>query len=564
MKRSFVLFTSALVATSLTLSACNDQSSGGAEVRKARRGTATGLNAAQKGFQKRAGTTVGDMCYNDLCKDTKTPSLETLLKAAEAGSADQKKYFATNILESLKGRVKDAQDLAQARLDKITAEEKNFETTKLNATQEATIKAFLVINDSSLISQDKKTALSGTRAALDFQKAYNVFQVRGGSSFLTAMNKDTSVEDAAQKEATVIADIQKKLNDALGAELIDVARSAVKKAAAKTAMTAQEMETLSQASYFLRVLNYYVTGDGAKELTQITLVPADINAIYKNGKLMDKLKGRVSPQDAVIAKCETQFYQMLNLYPTDQHINAFKQVAETVRKESLNLLTASDGAYDHVQNATILYPRTTTQVTTDWQSQLKDDSQYEKSQIEITPKFDTAATYTLAVLMSMSGLADNYACVQMVDLDITDKTLPVDDSVKISWLSVRSPRLGAGILAHELGHIVDRFSTAFSTQRQCLIGKKSSDTYAGEDFGDWFAAKVAVQLEKNDRMPTENIGCFFASAEKTATLADPTGDVHSSGLYRALNIAQTEGKKLPDSCTKLAQQENAKAIGSCQ
>lgn len=577
MKRSFFVLISGLSAVTLTLSACLDSSSSSSARRTPIRIAAKGQNGANGSDQtadnrsrivKRTGTSLADQCFNNLCSQNTTMSIDSMLKDAEKGSPKQNDYYKKNILPLLQKKSENYKQLTQARLSRFESQEKNFATITLNSAQEKLIKAFMLMYASdAMTASDRAQAelLSKALTNIDFQRAHSVFQIRHGKSYFATLYKEIPLATAIQKEVTFIEETRKAINTALNASLVNIDNSSFDRAQKNQELSSRDIEAISNLSYGIRLMSFFLSDQVSGILEKIQLQPDDLQKLYAKSNIKANLEKLLASSQKDLAECETKFYQTLNLYPQANEIEKFKKLEPLIRESASSLLSSQDATRDIVLKAAIRYPKSADQAAQDWIADLQSNMEYESNEIKRYATYDDATLFTFAVIFARAAKDRNHLCQDLVDLDITDKTLPVDESISLSWLSIKQPQLGMSILAHELGHIVDLYSSDMGTERLCLREKQSSDQYAAEDFADWFSARVALQLEKNQHLHAENLGCFLAMSDKTLSLTNSSKeDSHSSHLFRALQFAAGVNQKIPQTCSTLASQESSKATQACQ
>jgi len=154
---------------------------------------------------------------------------------------------------------------------------------------------------------------------------------------------------------------------------------------------------------------------------------------------------------------------------------------------------------------------------------------------------------------------------------LSDAAISMSGAITVSYTSIVSLGLGQGVIAHEIGHVMDgrldlgNGSSAESTMNQMMtricLNKKHSPSltnYSGEDFSDLVAGLVT----------TENMACIFpegshGSLEKPL-VNQSANDPHSSEYFRALHIEQTQRGSLPPACNKMLVERSSPAdFGSC-
>ncbi|HRO66349.1 MAG TPA: hypothetical protein PL182_02160 [Pseudobdellovibrionaceae bacterium] len=171
----------------------------------------------------------------------------------------------------------------------------------------------------------------------------------------------------------------------------------------------------------------------------------------------------------------------------------------------------------------------------------------------------------------LNGLNENLSkfCKRLAPPSFEDKAYGRDGLIQIGWQSSLFPEIGAGIMAHEIGHIVSgrveskaEGNGEYKQVRQCsakrhgFLTGKSASQYAEEDWADHFAADVIRELSL---MGThgENFGCALLRLEEDRAeygdlkLFDPRGaDTHSESILRALLIEKKLKGRIPVSCQK--------------
>lgn len=153
--------------------------------------------------------------------------------------------------------------------------------------------------------------------------------------------------------------------------------------------------------------------------------------------------------------------------------------------------------------------------------------------------------------------------------------------IKISWLALKDPAIGKGIISHELSHALSSIIKAnviskhsgqvFKEARQCLnsghfsmnnesvshmVNKKAtSDNYIVDHYVEenWADLGGAISLGKEDK----NFACFLVdknqagSYESNLLYPETEDDTHSTDLYRVLKVQTAKNKELPASCLNL-------------
>ncbi len=153
--------------------------------------------------------------------------------------------------------------------------------------------------------------------------------------------------------------------------------------------------------------------------------------------------------------------------------------------------------------------------------------------------------------------------------------------IKVSWLSLKVPEMGKGIIAHELGHALSSLIRAntvsqhsaevYRDARLCLnvaapeiqpaydiVPFENGETkeslayrvnhFTEENWADLISARF---LSPEDR----NFACFLINKDSNGNynsntfFASDAQDTHSPDLYRVLKVERFRGRTLPPSCT---------------
>ena len=159
-------------------------------------------------------------------------------------------------------------------------------------------------------------------------------------------------------------------------------------------------------------------------------------------------------------------------------------------------------------------------------------------------------------------------CNRFSPSGITDIALSKIDEINLSWQTVKFPAYGAGLMAHELGHVVSAELTRqtqmpFNSVKVCTSRRhetfegKRGAFYAEEDFADLLGAHVMKDL-RNKKYKIGNPACIILEKDESRwgtrrglSFAWPeqiTDDVHSTDFYRLIQFQLNSDQALPPSC----------------
>lgn len=561
MRWSKSLLALGLVASCVNLAACKKQSNNTVRTVKANKVTAP-LTEKQK--TERAAMTSAQLCYQDLCASQSTEiSYENLMAKAAQASDTQKAYYQQHLEARLKEVISAKVQLHTTTLNQLQAKESEFANAELNETQMRLIKVIYILSGKDISESDRK-AVFAKIGEYDFAKANDRSQLQGPQAYLLAMHPDKTVMDAARAEVSHVLELQEALNKAIGFRFIDLDHGVFALLKAGGAADATELKDLIQSSYSVRLV-HALTLKNTAIADALPLQADTIRANLAKSDLKARLQKRLAEAPGLQQTCETRIYQGLNLYPEAKDVAAFQEKVEVVREQVLKNLNSQDPAYEIVKKISVYMPESINDLSKSLAQSLTDRARTDKLQVEMLLKMDTSSTLMLGALLSQTFGENDMLCDDLVNLSVSDFASPGLTGIKASWMSVKLPTYGVSILAHEFAHHVFAHAKQFETAKACLTEKQGSTQFLNEDFSDVLAAKVVSQLQNVLPKKQSNYGCFFASEEKNPSIKIENAEaVHSSGLYRALQIAQARKETIPDTCKKLVSEQNSKALNSCE
>ncbi|AHZ86649.1 hypothetical protein [Bdellovibrio bacteriovorus] len=561
MRWSKSILTLGLIAGCVNLAACKKQSNNPVRTAKISKASAP-LTEKQKA--ERAAMTSAQLCYQDLCASQSTEiSYETLMTKAAQPSKDQKDYYQQHLEARLKEAIDAKVQLHTTTLNQLQAKESEFANAELNEAQMRLIKVIYILNGKEISESDQK-AIFAKISTYDFAKAEARAKLQGPQAYLLSMHPDKTVMDAARAEISHILELQEALNTAIGFKFIDMEHGAIARLKAGGAADASELKDLIQSSYSVRLVHILTLKDTAIA-DALPLKSETIRTHLAKSDLKARLQKRLAEAPSLKSACEVRIYQGLNLYPEVKDVTAFQEKVEVVREQVLKNLNSQDPAFEIVKKIAVYMPESINDLSKSLVQSLNDRARTDRLQVEKLLKMDASTTLLLGSLLSQTLGENDLLCEDLVNLNISDFASPGLTGIKVSWMSVKLPTYGISILAHEFAHHVFAHAKQFESAKACLADKQGSQQFLNEDFSDVLAAKVVLQLQNVLPKKQSNYGCFFASEEKDPSLkVDGAQAVHSSGLYRALQIAQVRKELIPDTCKKLVTAQNSKALNSCE
>lgn len=515
-----------------------------------------------------ANLSLGQNCYYDLCRNTieQVPNILLTIQKGVTPSPAQEEYYKSYIEPRMKTVVQALMQTQSLFLQTLEQKESRFSQATLNDIQMRLI-YFLTLSRDEKNHQAIVDYLNGEYKKLDFAQAFAVFKSIGKFSYFQKLYPTTGLNEAFEKELKIIQGLELQLNAGLGFKLNLVAPNIAEKIKNRQDLFTDEVAELARASNSVRQLAYFAIGEGSKILDQeIATKPLSLSAImdiYKNSTIKEDIKKNITLATQLPQQCKARFFQSINLYPQKSEIDNFQKLAEQTRKAALSQLSQSDPAYARVSAVKFVYPTTAEENTKAYLRMLSDQQESFAQDMGEIKAMSDSTLFAMAVISSLNGVHSDFDCAKIPSADISDQTIPDDGFLLVSWFSVRNPTVGVSILAHEIGHSVFAYSNSIEVTRQCLKFKKdNSEQYLNEDYADVFAARTNVALQNQFNIKTANYGCALTiSPTNTSLLNMDPKDPHSSGMYRAIQIATHSGQVLPDSCQQMIQQGGFQSAG---
>ncbi|WP_413575286.1 hypothetical protein ACLVWU_13350 [Bdellovibrio sp. HCB290] len=510
-------------------------------------------------------------CIMDLCGSEfqKYPSITKLIEAATTPTPEQQKYYETYIAPTLAKNSELLQEKALVGLEVLNAKESAFPTQELTEQQLHTIHTIYWVKNKA-----KNAGLdyywNNTLPKKPFFAANIALYQMGTWAFFSELHPNLTLQESTK---AVLESTQSKLtqlaNIIQGAEKIDPSIAA--KINKGELITAEEAKNLAAFAFSIELMHHFILGEGRNVIVNImedhTFSKEELFKIYQESGIKTTLA--LQSKSTTPNNCQPRYFQSINLYPQAQDLEKFKKMAELTRQEAMEQVGPTQPGYDKIQNLKFHYPLTAEEKSTAWLQSLEMKNRVLVDEITALDKLDTKSLYAMFLLRSITNSPDSAKTDQCPTIpekeDVTDKTNTDTSNVSISWYSVRFPEMGASILAHEIGHNAYKASSPQSTEstKQCLERKQGTDKYLSEDYADLFAAKVMIRLKAKHQISAGNIGCGLMDVPQLLFNLNEKS-IHSSDLYRALQVKVETGEKVPASCEQLAQRDGRAITHSCQ
>lgn len=165
-------------------------------------------------------------------------------------------------------------------------------------------------------------------------------------------------------------------------------------------------------------------------------------------------------------------------------------------------------------------------------------------------------------------------CKAYASRTLSDHIYTAHGASYLSWLTLKFPEYGIGIIAHEMGHYVSRILSNMGSeakgkfylglseevpvweQRRCVndlhvasIKVEAEGIKTEEDWADYFGAKISKSL-LNGRDWIKNFGCALNEEQDASyvTSQQDTDDSHSNDFFRTILIEKAMRGRLPSVC----------------
>ncbi|MGZ3774829.1 MAG: hypothetical protein ACXVCY_12145 [Pseudobdellovibrionaceae bacterium] len=501
-------------------------------------------------------------CFENLCVDKKELFYSTIMEKAAVSTEDQKTYYTKYIATPTLAAIKESKTTLETFSDLLKEKEPEFENIQLSETQMRLIKAILLATSSKYISKTTQEKYAELSKSYDFIKASSLVALKGPQYYFLSLYPETPLTKALQAEADKIVKTQEKINQTVKARILNFEVRLLSKMKNGEGINTEDLKDMAQTSVVLRLIEALTIKDTS--LTDsIELNHKQVLKIYNDGNLRNNILSELEKHGTFAEDCEKNYYRAINLAPQADEIKNFQELDKKVRPEVLSLLNENDPAYKKIQKAVLYMPDNSKKITSRWLARLKIETLDTLRDRQLITKIDLAGFFTFATLYSQTFSKEKNLCDKLADLNISDFAHTINGGIKVSWFSVKYPAYGVTILAHEFGHIISKFSNAFSKQKKCLAEKQGSPKYSEEDFADFIGGKVSLQLQ--NIIPNQgNFGCVASlSGQKNSLVNSSTDDVHSSNLYRALQISLLRKESIPESCQELTKTQAPNALNLC-
>jgi hypothetical protein len=427
-----------------------------------------------------------------------------------------------------------------------------FDAHKLEALfgagHEAEVQAFLTLNDLLEVAR---------RLSDIFSKPYEIA--------LQSISPGKTLKEAQIEKAQLVGISQIVLYNQVPA----LAALKTKDLVVEKALTGVTLSYSEQISFLKKVkqaiLQSYILD--SKVQTAFAKVPfnsekflTEFELAYSEGpigKAMAKPQTLKTILKEGVELCSSKLAYSYAALPTQAQIEEFKNIVAKIQTTAQSMMEEKTKAsLPQPFKAEVLYPEARENLIATWTGGLQTAIANRDAMVRNYKTLDISDKSVLDALLifAASRSADEKVfgdvfefCDEAYAPKLNDSALYGSHMINISWPTVTHPEQGAGIVAHEFGHIVshDLPENLLKPEKSCLQNQQGTELYVEEDFADLFASTLMKRLNyKIANVQTQNFACGLNSREgngwKTGSVKnEEAADPHSSGLYRLLAIADS-------------------------
>ena len=464
------------------------------------------------------------------------------------------------------------------------------------------------------------TADFATQAAAAFNLYFSNSDVRSGNN-ISKLSFDvfSRIMKASSPNATLsllswlyATQIGTAVNQLGPYVTVDLDMDLITKMGDNTPLTEREKAQIMKIIGRIYSMNGFIDSSITEAFLALKISLADILKNYQldqrlkvNRELLNSPTRLQAARKNIIESCHQSIIQALAAAPTEFRQRKAMELMERVKvasktaaasylsgvallkaraaidKVGFSPPTSLDGIKAGLQESMIagkkqaLLNQTLIQATQDkdenWQSFLM------MSLVESAPKKDEDVFSTIQDL-----------CGEFAPPSFVDRAAAMANLIQMGWQTVTFPEIGAGVIAHEIGHIVSAEVAAgeateirgYSTARECTLdihknlmlnqtGIAKDSQFQEEDWADAFAATSLKELQKTWPY-AKNFGCALLSLDEAKNSFGSldlsninSADTHSQDLLRTLNTQMNLNLPVPASCQPMIAAAMGNAPKAC-
>ncbi len=379
---------------------------------------------------------------------------------------------------------------------------------------------------------------------------------------LRALYPNSSLIDAQKQEALAAVTIQKYIQT-LAPELIMVHPEDL----VLTKAIAGEVLSYTEQNIFKReITEHLVYAQLLDSQVQAAFqrLPVDVSKVLENAKkeylASRQAKTAAQPQDYkkllndAVQTCSTKLSYSYAAFPTQTQLDQFRNIFQNLQGAALKMVGEKKqiSTKDSL-NVDLLLPPPREKAIDSWAAALQAAVAASDTSVTLLKNFDLSDSQNLEAMFIVAAFFSDHEifedilefCDQASLPDRDDATLRGMNLIHLSWATVTHVQYGAGVAAHELGHIVSgQWPDLVQKEKKCLQDKQGTDKYSEEDFADLFSIELlkrmgfqvgGIQVSAQyacSLLPRDQRGWSPASIKN-----ENAEDTHSSGFYRLMAIS---------------------------
>ena len=257
-----------------------------------------------------------------------------------------------------------------------------------------------------------------------------------------------------------------------------------------------------------------------------------------------------------VQTCSAKLSYSYAALPSQNQMDTFNRIFDSMQVAAQAMVEQkSHSTLSQPLKIQLLTPPTKDEALISWAASLKDAVEISDASLKEIKKIDLTKAETLGELFIWAALFRDEEMFSTIYGFCDQAKMPfLDDAalrgmflINISWPTIVYPRMGIGIIAHEVGHIVSgQWNTLVQPEQNCLKQKQGTDLYVEEDFADLFSSELVRR--SGFQVGGTNAGHYACSLHQMTSsgwargnlLAFPN-DPHSSGFFRIIATAEMMG-----------------------
>ena len=314
------------------------------------------------------------------------------------------------------------------------------------------------------------------------------------------------------------------------------------------------------------ILSYLIVPEVQNEFKKLPLDVASILGEIQQTYLASKQAKAVANPTTIkslltsaVQTCATKLSYSYAALPSTEQMQLFKKVFAGTQLTAKSMIEERlKSSLTEPLDVQLILPPTRDEALQSWITSLQDAVKAsdvavkQASQIDMKNSasfgdiFLAAATFNDSEMLEPILEFCDHAKLPFLD----DAAVRGMNTINLSWPTITHPRMGIGIVAHELGHIISgRWPDLVAKEQQCLQSKQGTQLYVEEDFADLFAAEIGKRTNfVIEDVPVGNYACsllprkepnWLPGSLKNAIPMDP----HSSGFFRLIATAEMSGRQ---------------------